>query len=74
MYNAILDQTAQKSRRENAKIISDKFTNCKCKLKNKQENTQETERVFEIWLLLLRKTSVLRNVKTEHLHFWKKQI
>lgn len=32
------------------------------------------EHIFENISLTLRKTSVLRNVKTEHLHFWKKQI
>lgn len=56
------------------KIISDKYANYKYNLKIRQKNAQKTERVFEAWLIILRKTSVLRNDKTEHLHFWKKQI
>lgn len=56
------------------KIISDKYANYKYNLKIRQKNAQKTERVFGIRLLLLRKTSVLRNDKTEHLHFWKEQI
>lgn len=55
-------------------IMSDKYANYKYNLKIRQKNAQKTERVFEAWLLILRKTSVLRNDKTEHLHFWKKQI
>ena len=56
------------------KIISDKYANYKYNLKIRQKNAQKTERAFGIRLLLLRKNSVLRNDKTEHLHFWKKQI
>lgn len=56
------------------KIMSDKYANYKYNLKIRQKNAQKTERVFEAWLLILRKTLVLRNDKTEHLHFWKKQI
>ena len=44
------------------KIMSDKYANYKYNLKIRQKNAQKTEHVFEAWLLILRKTSVLRNI------------
>jgi hypothetical protein len=61
LCNAISDQKAQNGRRESMKIMSDKYANYKYNLKIRQKNAQKTERVFEAWLIILRKTSVLRN-------------
>ena len=44
------------------KIMSDKYSNYKYNLKIRQKNAQKIEHAFEIRLLSLRKTSVLRNV------------
>ena len=61
MYHAISDQKAQSSKRESIKIVSDIFANYKYNSQIRLKNAQKAEHVFGIRLLLLRKTSVLRN-------------